>query len=421
MEKTIRQNLERSALENNVRRVLALSFFQTFMVVIPVVVPFMESKGLDMQEILTLQAIFAAVIVLLEVPSGYVADVLGRKSTLVIGSLFYGLGNSLLVVADGFWGLAAFEICLAIGHSLVSGADLAMIYDSEVAIGKRAAPVNRSGRVVGQLMAARSYSEGIASLVCSLAVIWGLQYAAWAQATVGWLPLLIALTLVEPPGERLARGNYGGNMLAILRHVLADDPFVRQIFLALSLWSLSTFYAVWLVQKLWQDQGLGLVHFGYLWGGLSLIAGAAGQGAHALEERFGPRVLLVFIAFAPIAGYIGLAQLGLVGGIVVTSLFFAARGIGLAVLRHAFNSRVPGEFRATANSLASFGFRGAYVVTGPALGYGLDLYGMHTTLWLLAGVSLLLALAVVAPLVWSLSRLRAAEQTGAAAVARCNC
>ena len=173
-----------NALEKNARRVLALSFFQTFMVVIPVVVPFMESKGLDMAAILSLQAIFAAVIVLLEVPSGYLADVLGRKLTLVIGSLFYGIGNSLLVVADGFWGLAAFEICLAVGHSLVSGADLAMIYDTEVALGKRRVAKNRSGRVIGQLMAARNYSEGIASLCCSFAVIWGLQYAAWAQAVV---------------------------------------------------------------------------------------------------------------------------------------------------------------------------------------------------------------------------------------------
>jgi len=397
---------EIKSLEQNKRRVLWLSFFQTFMILMPVVVPFMESKGLDMAAILSLQAIFAAVIVICEVPSGYLADVLGRKATLVVGSLFYGIGNSLLVVADGFWGLAAFEVCLAVGNSLVSGADLAMIYDTEVALGKRKEAKNRSGRVIGQLMAARNYSEGIASLFCSFAVIWGLHYVAIGQAVVGWLPVFIALALVEPPGERLARGNYGGNMMTILRHVVGDDALVRQIFIALSLWSLSTFYSVWLVQKLWQDQGLELIHFGYLWGGLSLVAGVAGQSAHALEERVGARVLLVFIAFAPVVGYIGLAELGLVGGIAITSLFFAARGIGLAVLRNAFNERVPGEYRATANSLASFGFRGAYVLTGPLLGYGLDLYGMHTTLWLLAGVSLLLGVAVLAPLVVMVGRLR---------------
>lgn len=393
------QTISSERLASNVRRVLALSFFQTFMVIIPVAVPFFASKGLDMQAVFTLQAIFALVIVLCEVPSGYIADVLGRKLTLVVGAFFYGVGNSLLVVADGFWGLAAFELCLAIGASLVSGADLAMIYDTEIALGTRAKPINRTGRVVGQLMAARNYAEGLAALACSAALLWGLEYAAYAQAAVGWVPLLIALTLVEPPGERLEVGNYGGNMMRILRHLLADDALVRQVFLALSIWSLSTFYSVWLVQKIWQDHGLELVHFGYLWGGLAVVAGLAGHAAYALEARLGAIRLLIFIAVAPVVGYVGLAELGLVGGIAATSLFFAARGFGLAILREAFNARLPGEFRATANSLASFGFRGAYVITGPFVGYLLDLYGMHTLLWLLAGVAMFLGLVLIYPLI----------------------
>jgi predicted MFS family arabinose efflux permease len=63
------------------------------------------------------------------------------------------------------------------------------------------------------------------------------------------------------------------------------------------------------------------------------------------------------------------------------------------------NRRVPGTYRATANSLASFGFRGAFVVTGPLVGYVLDLWGMSTTLWLLAGATLVIFAGLVLPLV----------------------
>ncbi|MEM7221036.1 MAG: MFS transporter [Pseudomonadota bacterium] len=397
-------NKEHDVVARNVPLVLGLAFFQTFMVIIPVAVPFFQSKGLDMQDVLTLQALFALVMVLFEVPSGYLADLLGRKVTLVLGSLCYGVGNSLLLVADGFWGLAAFEVCLALGASLVSGADLAMIYDSEVALGRRNRPENRNGRVIGQLMGMRNYSEGLASLCCSLALLWGLQFAAYAQAAVGWLPLVLAVLLVEPPGERLARGSALGDMFDVLRHVLSSDALLRQIFIALAFWSLSTFYSVWLVQKIWSDHGLGLVHFGYLWGALAVVAGVAGQSAHVLEERLGAVSLLGFLVVAPVLGYIGLAELGLVAGIVVTSLFFAARGVGLVILRNAFNERLPGRFRATANSLASFGFRFGYVLTGPILGWLLDIWGMHTALWLLAGVSLLLGVGLLVPLIWMLLR-----------------
>jgi hypothetical protein len=68
------------------------------------------------------------------------------------------------------------------------------------------------------------------------------------------------------------------------------------------------------------------------------------------------------------------------------------------VLRDAFNRRLPGRFRATANSLASFGFRAAFVATGPFVGWALDLWGMQTALWLLATVALAIFAGLLLPL-----------------------
>ena len=78
--------------------------------------------------------------------------------------------------------------------------------------------------------------------------------------------------------------------------------------------------------------------------------------------------------------------------------FFISRGFGVVVLRDALNRRVPSDFRATANSLTSFGFRGAFVLTGPLVGYGLDLWGMQTTLYLLAAATLLIFVMIILPL-----------------------
>ncbi len=52
------------------------------MLIVPVLVPFFQPKGLDLAEIFYLQAVYAAVIVLLEAPSGYFADVMGRRLAL---------------------------------------------------------------------------------------------------------------------------------------------------------------------------------------------------------------------------------------------------------------------------------------------------------------------------------------------------
>jgi MFS family permease len=364
-------------------------------VIMPVAVPFFQSKGLSMQEVFSLQAVFALVVLVTEVPSGYVADLFGRKQTLVIGAVFCGIGHSLLLLADGFWGLAMFEVALAIGHSLVSGADIALLYDTELALGRSE---QEQRQVVGRLYSVRTVSEGLAGLVCSVLLLWSMDVAVAVQAVVGWLPLLVTFALVEPPGKRLDDVGHRANMVRICRYLMTHSTVLRLAFLALCIWSLTTFYAVWLLQKLWTEQGLGLSHFGYLWAVLSLAAALAGRWAHKAEEAMGSTGLLLFIGLAPAVGYLGLDGFGIVGGFFASITFWVSRGFGLVVLRDALNRRIPSEFRATANSLASFGFRGAFVISGPLVGYVFDLWGISVTLMLLAAATLAIFVGLIVPL-----------------------
>jgi len=382
-------------LRSNINRTLAFGFFQVFLVIMPVIVPFFESRGLSMQQIFLLQAVFAVVVLVMEIPSGYAADLLGRRVTLLVGSVFIALGHTMLLFADGFAGLAVFELCLGIGVSLVSGTDLAILYDSEQALTHDA---GRRQELVGRLFTIQTASEAFAGVVCSVLVLWSMQAAVYMQVIVGWIPLFIALTLVEPPGERLDSASHIANMRQIFEHLLKSGPVLRLTFLALSIWSLTTFYAVWLLQKLWQEQGVELSQFGYLWAIYMIVSSVSGRLALKAEDRFGATTLLAIVGVLPVLGYVGLALSGAVGGFIAALTFFVARGLGLVVLRDAFNKRLPGRYRATANSLASFGFRAAFAATGPFVGWVLDLWGMDVTLALLAVVSLVIYVTLLLPL-----------------------
>ncbi len=383
-------------LTRNLRDTLVLAFFQVFLVIMPVAVPFFQSKGLSMQEVFSLQALFGLVVLITEVPSGYVADFIGRRQTLMVGAAFAGIGNSLLVVAEGFWSLAAFELALAISHSLISGADIAILYDTEAALGRGE---HQQRQVVGRLYAVRTLSEAAAAVTCSLLLLWSMDLAVYVQAVVAWIPLLLATRLVEPPGKRLEQSGHLRNMWRICQYLAGHSRVLVLVLLALCIWSLTTFYAVWLLQKLWELQGVALRHFGYLWALLSLAAALAGRWAHVAEDRFGSSSVLAFIGLAPVLGYLALDLLGPAGTFVAGMGFWVARGVGLVILNDALNRRVPAEFRATANSLASFGFRGAFVITGPWVGYLLDLWGMSTTLWLLACGALVIFAVLIVPLI----------------------
>lgn len=383
-------------LTRNLSRTLVLGFFQVFLVIMPIAVPFFQSKGLSMQEVFTLQALFGVVVLITEVPSGYLADLFGRRITLIVGAVFAGIGHTVLIAADGFWGLALFELALGISHSLISGSDIALLYDTELALG-RGEQAQR--QIVGRLYSARTLSEAIAAVVCSVLMLGSsMDLVVYVQAAIGWVPLLLSLRLVEPEIERLPMTGHGHNMRRIFRHLLMESAVLRLSVLALCIWSLTTFYAVWLLQKLWELQGIGLVHFGYLWGLLTVVAALAGRYAHLAEARLGSSGLLVFIGLAPAIGYLGMDLFGPVGAYLASFTFFMSRGFGAVVLRDALNRRVPSDFRATANSLTSFGFRGAFVLTGPLVGYGLDLWGMQTTLYLLAAATLAIFALIILPL-----------------------
>ncbi|NJM15571.1 MAG: MFS transporter [Bacteroidales bacterium] len=121
-------------MSTNVKRNIALLYIiklaKWFMLFMPIVALFYLENGLAQGDIFLLQALYSAFVVLLEIPSGYAADVWGRKSTLIAGSIAGCLGFVLYSASHGFNGFLLAEFVLAIGHSFVSGADSAMLYDS---------------------------------------------------------------------------------------------------------------------------------------------------------------------------------------------------------------------------------------------------------------------------------------------------
>ena len=253
---------DRNGLKRNIRILYALAFFQTFMLISPVLVPFFESLGLSLSEIFYLQAIYASVIVLLEAPSGYLADRFGRRAVLLIGSIANGAGYAWLVFADGFMGLIIFEMILGVAISMMSGADLALLYDSERALRENEGEDN--GNSIAHMSSTKAFANGAGALLGGAMAMWSFDAIVLAQAAVSWICLLLALVLVEPAdsdGESVStRLNVGD----IYRHVMKGDPVLRQVFFAIPVYNLFTFLVIWLVQPYWESRGLSLFVFGML-------------------------------------------------------------------------------------------------------------------------------------------------------------
>ena len=391
-------------LHNNIRTIYLMGFFHSFMVVIPVFVPLLQGYGLSMSQVLQTQALFALTIAVCEVPSGYIADIWGRRQAILLGSALNALGFFSLLWADSFLDFLLYEMILGVGFSLISGADLALLYDTEVYLQERGLPGGAGpGKSLSRLIAVEAAASGIAGVVASILLLWSLDGVVLVQAFTGFMPLLLGLTLVEVP-RPTTQSSHRENAHNIVDLLLFGKPVVLWTAFAIAVFGLLAIYVFWTYQKYWELQGVPLGWFGYIWAAFALTVSVSARYASALEQRLGTRKLLYLIAALPLLGLIGMALgagwLGVMFGFAIQ----LSRGLSMSLFYEALNRRVPGEFRATVNSLVSLGVRAIFIVTGPVLGYALDSQGMNATLLALVAIFTPLMGLVLVPLVVRIRR-----------------
>src|SRR5262249_41100877 len=108
-------------VNRNIRLLYGFSFFDQFMIVIPVWVPYLATYGISMRQFMELQAFFAIVIVCGEVPSGLLSDLWGRKKTLLLGSTLKAVSFSLLPLWSSYEGFLFYHLMMGIALSMISG------------------------------------------------------------------------------------------------------------------------------------------------------------------------------------------------------------------------------------------------------------------------------------------------------------
>lgn len=82
-------------------------------------------------EVLKLEALYYISVVILEVPSGYFSDKVGRKITLILSSLFFVIAYALFgFLPSTFATLCIAQVFLAGGMSFISGTDTAFYFES---------------------------------------------------------------------------------------------------------------------------------------------------------------------------------------------------------------------------------------------------------------------------------------------------
>jgi len=393
-------------MKKNITLLYGFSFFDQFMIHIAVWVPYLATKGIGMRQFMELQAVFALVILCGEVPSGLLSDLWGRKKTLLLGSALKAVSFSLLPLWSSYEGFFFSHLTMGIALSLISGGDIALLYDSHLAAdGEK----SRGTAIIGNAKLAAQMGTTLSALAGGAIVILSYGHLLWANAILSWIPVLLVLSVTEPPASFERPKKWAHDFREVLSATLVRDTVTRLVFLNLVAGGAGGLVMFWVNQKYWQESGVSLAWFGVLLAGYGLILGFAGKSAAFAATRYGRRPLLAAIGVLPVIAYFGMASFLGWGGILFGILGQVGRGLGGVLFMEELNERISSVFRATVISLSQLGIRASFFLLGPLVGYGIDAWGLPSVLSALGILFSIAFVCLLLPLVLRETALTAKE------------
>jgi MFS family permease len=385
-------------LSRNVPRLFAFRFLSDFIVVMPAIVPVYRQAGLSATEIMLIQAVFSAAGLAFEVPSGYLADVAGRRRALLVGMVAQALAFAGYGLARGFWAFAGAEVALAFAYSLLSGTASAILFDSLRASGDE----ERYHRMEGRAEALTRLGTAVAAILGGLLAAVSLRLPFAVNAATALAGAAVLGGVVEPPRERLTGHQPLRELLRVTADALRDRRIQGTMLLTAALFT-AGITGIWGYFMRLTAEGISVASYG-LYFALFQAASAVGAAtSHRVAASLGRRGSMAALAVVPLT-LVACAVDGSWRPILLTPLASAAWGFSTPFLLERLNRRIDSDRRATVLSVSAMLGRVLLVVVGPAFGWLSDHVSDRAAFGALAAVTLALAGAA-----WLLQRRAPAE------------
>lgn len=368
-------------MKQNILALYAIKLSKWFSLVMPVIVLFYEKNGLTLQDIFILKSVYSVAAVALEIPSGYLADVWGKKKCLLTGSILFFIGYLVYALTGSFQAFLVAEVLLGIGQTLVNGADSALLYDTTLHFKKQDLYLRYEGRI----MMIGNFAEALAGIAGGLLAAYSIRMPFYMQAVVAFSGIPAALFLKEYT-SKLDIKNPMKEIVRIVRYSLVTNKPLFYNIMFSGIIGAATLTMAWFVQPVLIDLKTPTSYFGVIWTVLNLTVGFSALYSDRVERAMGPTrmawLILLFIA----GGYVALAFNLTWAALIVLLIFYVVRGFATPILKGYINQMTMSEMRTTVLSIRNFVIRIIFAAVAPFIGWLSDAYSLKIALLLTAVV-----------------------------------
>jgi MFS family permease len=264
----------------------------------PISVTFMMTgRGLSWTEVMWLSAIYSGVVILVSIPTGALADRIGRRESMMAGAV--AMVASCLVAwhARSFAAFALVQATSALSMSLCSGADSAYLFDLLQSHGRADEYADREGTASAWHLAGHALAFAAGGALGQIDLVLPYLVTAGVAAVAFVVALFLRDEVVNDPHDQELRPvrEELSAYAQVMRRALGDLVKNRRLLWIMG-YSAVAFTLLKVTIDLYQpyldSRGFSLTGRGFIFAGIHVLAALVATRAIALRRRFGEDALV---------------------------------------------------------------------------------------------------------------------------------
>ena len=360
-------------LKSTINRYYLYEFFISLQLFSAVLVPFFTDwGGISQGKIQILQSWFMFWIFILEIPTGAVADYIGRKQSLFIGSLFGVVAMLVYGSIPNFQIFLLAEFLFAVCAAFTSGANEALLYDALKEEGKEDQSKNIFGKAHTFHLLALLIAAPMGSFVASK---FGLNFPIILSSIPALVAAIIVITIREPKYKtKISESKRYLNIVKDGLKTLINNKELRRLAFNSLFVSSSAYFVIWFYQPLLKTINVPIIYFGFIHSFLVIVEILISSNFQKIENFL--KGEKNYMLFTIISTFLTFTIVGIKPSYLTIIMFIIfAGGFGLTYSQYIsaiMQKYIGSQERATVISSISMFRRLVLVLLNPFMGFLVD-------------------------------------------------
>ncbi len=353
-------------MKKNIKVSYIYNFLTYFNITSAIWVLYLSFKGLNLVEIGLLESIFHLTSFLCEIPTGAVADIYGKRISVILGRVFSAVSTILMMCSTTFLGFAIAFIFSALSYNLNSGASDSLIYDSLKLLGRENEYKKIFGSISFYMEIARSAAVLFGGILSDIRFV----YAYILALTIDISALTSALFFKEPPIEiEVCKENVFINQVKESFNILKKKRIVLYFILFNALISTMNTTVYFYCQKHFENMRFSRTFIAVIFMVNNLLSAVGSKYAYCIEGKLKMKKIIILL---PVLNVLILGGLAVSTGYISVSVFLVSSmltGFAIPIFSDYINSLIPAQYRATILSFDSLCFSAFMLCAFPIVGF----------------------------------------------------